>query len=88
MLKNTEVEKEIEKAMGVCGRRIWECHLYHFGLETIILVTTTPSRRPNQSILRKINPEYSLEGRTLKLKLQYFGHLMSKQLTHWKSPWC
>ena len=33
-------------------------------------------RRPNQSILKKINLEYSLEGLMLKLKLQYFGHLM------------
>ena len=32
--------------------------------------------RSNQSILREINPEYSLEGLMLKLKLQYFGHLM------------
>ena len=32
--------------------------------------------RPNQSILKKISPEYSLEGLMLKLKLQYFGHLM------------
>ena len=31
---------------------------------------------PNQSILREINPEHSLEGLMLKLKLQYFGHLM------------
>ena len=34
------------------------------------------ARRSNQSILKKINPEYSLEGRMQKLKLQYFGHLM------------
>ena len=34
------------------------------------------ARRSNQSILRDISPEYSLEGLTLKLKLQYFGHLM------------
>ena len=33
-------------------------------------------RRSNQSILKKINPQYSLEVLTLKLKLQYFGHLM------------
>ena len=33
-------------------------------------------RRPNQSILKKISPEYSLEGLMLKLKLQYFGPLM------------
>ena len=35
-------------------------------------------RRSNHSILKKINPEYSLEGLILKLKLQYFGHLMPK----------
>ena len=34
------------------------------------------ARRSNQSILRQINPEYSLEGLMLKLKLQYFGHLL------------
>ena len=34
------------------------------------------ARRPNQSILKEINSEYSLEGLMLKLKLQYFGHLM------------
>ena len=33
---------------------------------------------PNQSILKEINPEYSLEGLMLKLKLQYFGHLMQR----------
>ena len=36
------------------------------------------ARRPNQSILREINPEYLLEGLMLKLKLQYFGHLMRR----------
>ena len=35
-------------------------------------------RRSNQSILKEINIEYSLEGLTLKLKLQYFGHLMQR----------
>ena len=34
------------------------------------------ARRPNQSVLREINPEYSLEGLMLKLKLQYFSHLI------------
>ena len=38
------------------------------------------ARRSNQSILKEISPEYSLEGLMLKLKLQYFGHLM--QRTH------
>ena len=36
------------------------------------------ARRSNQSILKEISPEYSLEGLILKLKLQYFGHLMQK----------
>ena len=45
------------------------------------------ARRSNQSILKKISPECSLEGLILKLKLQYFGHLM-QALTHWKRPWC
>ena len=36
------------------------------------------TRRSNQSILKEISPEYSLEGRMLKLKLQYFGHLMQR----------
>ena len=40
--------------------------------------------RSNQSILKEISPEYSLEGLMLKLKCQYNGHLM--QRTHWKRP--
>ena len=36
------------------------------------------ARRSNQSILKEINPEYSSEGLMLKLKIQYFGHLMQR----------
>ena len=36
------------------------------------------ARRPNQSILKEINPEYSLEGLMLKQELQYFGHPMQR----------
>ena len=36
------------------------------------------ARTSNQSVLKEINPEYSLEGLMLKLKLQYFGHLMKR----------
>jgi len=36
------------------------------------------TKRSNQSTLKEINPEYSLEGHILKLKLQYFGHLMQR----------
>ena len=43
------------------------------------------ARRSNQSILKETSPECSLEGLMLKLKLEYFGHLMQK-LTLWKRP--
>ena len=49
--------------------------------------TPWTARRSNQSILKEISAEYSLEGLILKLKLQYFGHLM-RGLTHSKTPWC
>ena len=43
-----------------------------------LLRVSWTARRPNQSILKEINPEYSLEGLMLKLKLQSFGHLMQR----------
>ena len=43
-----------------------------------LLRVSWAARRSNQSILKEISPEYSLEGLMLKLKLQYFGHLMQK----------
>ena len=43
-----------------------------------LLRVSWTARRPNQSILKEINLEYSLEGLMLKLKLQYFGHLMQR----------
>ena len=44
------------------------------------------ARRSNQSILKEISPEYSLEGLMLKLKLQYFGHLMQRAESFEKTP--
>ena len=44
------------------------------------------ARKSNQSILKEINPEYSLEGLMLKLKLQYFGHLMQRAHSFEKTP--
>ena len=41
-------------------------------------VSWTTARRSNQPILKEVNPEYSLEGLILKLKLQYFGHLIRR----------
>ena len=45
-------------------------------LEKILERVSWTPRRSNQSILKEINPEHSLEGQMLKLKIQYFGHLM------------
>ena len=44
------------------------------------LIVPWTARRPNQSILKEISPEYSSEGLMLKLKLQYFGHSLEKTL--------
>ena len=44
------------------------------------------ARRSNQSILKEISPEYSLEGLMLKLRLQYFGHLMRRTDSFEKTP--
>ena len=48
--------------------------------------TPWSARRSNQSILKEISPEYSLEGLMLKLKLQYFGHLMRRTDSLEKTP--
>ena len=47
-------------------------------LEKTLLRVPWTARRSNKSILKEINPEYSLEGLILKLKLQYFDHLMQR----------
>ena len=52
----------------------------------LLRVPWTTARISNKSILKEISPEYSLEGLMLKLKFQYFGHLM--QRTDWERPWC
>ena len=54
-------------------RRIDDFELWCWGRLLRVLWT---ARRSNQSILKEVSPEYSLEGLMLKLKLQYFGHLM------------
>ena len=62
-IKKTEHQK-IDAFELWCWRRLWR--------------VPWTARRSNQSILKEINAEYSLEGLMLKLKLQYFGHLMGK----------
>ena len=69
------------------GCESWHWRIDAFGLccwRTLLWVPWT-ARRSNQSILKEISPEYSLEGLMLKLKLQYFGHLMDRTDTFEKT---
>ena len=50
----------------------------HIAVGGRLLRVPWTARRPNQSMLKEISPEYSLEGLMLKLKLQYFSHLMRR----------
>ena len=54
----------------------WKTDAFKLWCWRRLLRVPCTARRSNQSILKEINPEYSLEGLMLKLKLQYFGHLM------------
>ena len=69
----------------------WRIYVFELCFWRRLLRVLLTARRSNQSILREINPEYSLEGLMLKLKLQYFDHLMwrtdslEKTLMLWKT---
>ena len=54
----------------------WGTDVFELWCWRRLLRVTWTARRPTQSILKEISPEYSLEGQMLKLKLQYLGHLM------------
>ena len=56
----------------------WGIDVFELWCWRRLLRVSWTTRRSNQSILKEINPEYSLEGLMLKLKLQYFGHLMRR----------
>ena len=62
----------------------------YFWIEVLKRLLRVPwtARKSNQSILKEINPEYSLERLMLKLKLQYFGHLMQKVDSPERRLWC
>ena len=55
-------------------------------LEKTLLRVPWTARRSNQSILKEVHPEYSLEGLMPKLELQYFGHLMRRADSSEKTP--
>ena len=86
------------QSYGFSSSHVWMWELYHkeswvlknWCFWTVVLEKTPESlrtaRRSNQSILKEISPEYSLEGLMLKLKLQYFGHLMWRTDSFEKTP--
>ena len=61
-----------------CGVKLWCWTAFELWCWGRLLRVPWTARRSNQSILKEINPEYSLERLMLKLKLQYFGHLMQR----------
>ena len=82
MAKQVEKSDELEVTMVVYSWTVKQAE--HQGIDAFelscwrrLLRAHWAARRSNQSIFREINPEYSLEGLLLKLKLQYFGHLMT-----------
>ena len=56
----------------------WRINAFELWCWRRLLRVSWTARRSNQSILKEVNPEYSLEGLMFKLKLQYFGHLMQR----------
>ena len=70
------------QSYGFCSSNVWiwaECQRidgFELWCWRSLLRVPWTARRSNQSILKEISPEYSLEGLMLKLKLQYFGHLL------------
>ena len=65
----------------------WRIDAFELWCWRRLLRVTWSAMKSNQSILKEISPEYSLEGPMLKLKLQYFGHVMQRT-DSLESPWC
>ena len=65
----------------------WRIDAFELSFWRRLLKVPWTARRANQSILKEINPDYSLEGLLLKLKFQYFGHLMQRA-DSLQRPWC
>ena len=80
------IVKAMVFAVVICGCESWtirktECRridAFKLWCWRRLLRVPWTARRSNQSILKKISPEYSLEALMLKLKVQYFGHLMER----------
>ena len=74
---------------GCESKEVWNLKNWCFQAMMLEKLLSFPwtARRSNQSILMEINPEYSLEGLMVKLKLWYSGHLIQR-MTDWKGSWC
>ena len=75
------------KLKYIVYKESWRIDAFELWCWRRLLKVPWTARRSNQSILKEICPEYSLEGLMLKLKLQYFGHLMWRT-DSLKKPWC
>ena len=64
------------KSLAIKKAERWRVNSFELWCWRRLLRVPSTARRSNQSILKEIKPDYSLEGLMLKLKLQYFGHLM------------
>ena len=69
---------EVKKSWTIKKAEHWRIDSFEQRSQRILLRVPWKAKRWNQSILKEINPEYTLEGSMLKLKLQYFGHLMRR----------
>ena len=65
----------------------WRINAFKLWCWRRLLRVCWTARKSSQSILNEINPDYSLEGLVLKLKVQYYGHLMWR-VDSFKRPWC
>ena len=86
LLTKVHVVKPMVFPVAVCGCESWtikkaehqRTDAFELWCWRRLLRVSQTARRPNQSNLKEINPEYSLEGLMLKLKIQYFGHQMRR----------
>ena len=62
-------------------KKVLRIDVFELWCQRRLLKVPWTARRSNQSILKEISPEYSLEGLIMKLKLQYFGHLMRRAVS-------
>ena len=86
-LKDTPWKESYDHLDSIKKAESWRTDTFELWCWRGLLRFPWTARRSNQSILKEICPEYSLEGLMLKLKLQYFGHLLQRT-NSLERPWC